>query len=255
MIRLVDYPLLALPVSIATLWLSVWVGGAIFERWRSVHNDVREEYGVVLTATLTLLALVIGFTFSMAASRYDQRKGFEEAEANAIGTEYVRADLLPAVDAKQVQALLKAYVDQRVLFYVTRNEQKLDAINTQTALLQANLWKAAGTGGMAQPGPLTALAVSGMNDVLNSQGYTQAAWWNRVPVAAWCLLVAIAISGSILLGYRPRRSKVEAIFRLILPVIVSISFAVIADIDSPRGGVIKVEPQNLVSLSEYMRKN
>ena len=54
---------------------------------------------MVETATLTLLGLIIGFSFSMAITRYDLRKNYEEAEANAIGTEYVRAGLLPAADA------------------------------------------------------------------------------------------------------------------------------------------------------------
>ena len=65
----------------------------------SLREEERADFGVVLSATLTLLGLLIGFSFSMAVSRYDQRKNLEEAEANAIGTEYVRADLLPTGDA------------------------------------------------------------------------------------------------------------------------------------------------------------
>jgi hypothetical protein len=65
-------------------------------------DDALENFRVVQGAVLTLLALIIGFTFSMAIGRYDQRKNLEEAEANAIGTEYVRADLLPAADAAKV---------------------------------------------------------------------------------------------------------------------------------------------------------
>jgi hypothetical protein len=56
---------------------------------------------------LTLLGLIIGFSFSMAVNRYDQRKPYEQAEANAIGTEYVRADLLPVADAAKVHTLLR----------------------------------------------------------------------------------------------------------------------------------------------------
>ena len=58
----------------------------------------------------------------MAIERYDQRKNYEEAEANAIGTEYVRADLLPAGETAKVQALLRDYLDQRILFYKARDE-------------------------------------------------------------------------------------------------------------------------------------
>jgi hypothetical protein len=92
-----------------------------------------------------------------------------------------------------------------------------------------------------------ALAVSGMNDVLNSQGYTQAAWWNRIPVVAWWLMAAIAIGCNLLIGYGAHRTN--GLLFLVLPLAVSVSFFLIADIDSPRAGVIRVHPQNLISLS------
>jgi hypothetical protein len=179
------YPLLVFVVSFAVLWLSTQIGAGVLRRWRKLEQDAREDFGVILAATLTLLGLIIGFSFSMATSRYDQRKNLEEAEANAIGTEYVRAYLLPAADAAKVRALLKNYLDQRVLFYTTRDDQQLRQIDARTAQLQADLWSAVLAPAVAQPNPVVALALSGMNDVLNSQGYTQAAWWNRIPVAAW----------------------------------------------------------------------
>ena len=89
-------------------------------RW-TLKDDEHEFFSVVQAATLTLLGLIIGFSFSMAISRYDQRKNYEEAEANAIGTEYVRADLLPAGDAAAVRAKLRKYPDLRIEFYRTRN--------------------------------------------------------------------------------------------------------------------------------------
>ena len=98
--------------------------------------------------------------------------------------------------------------------------------------------------------PVVALAVSGMNDVLNSQGYTQAAWWNRIPVAAWVLMAAVAIGCNLLLGYIAHRTN-RRLF-LIAPVAVSFSFFLIAEIDSPRWGVIRVAPHNLISLSQAL---
>ena len=106
---------------------------------------------------------------------------------------------------------------------------------------------------VAQPSPLIALAVSGMNDVLNSQGYTQAAWWNRIPVAAWGLMGLIAICSNLLVGYGARKPKEEVRMLLILPLIVAVAFFLIADIDSPRGGLIHVVPQNLISLAQSLR--
>src|SRR6266550_3493619 len=245
----IDYPPLVFVVSFFVLWLSTRIGVGLLKK-RNLEHDVREDFGVILAATLTLLGLIIGFSFSMATSRYDQRKNLGEAEANAIGTEYVRADLLPVADAVKVRTLLKNYLDRRILFYKARDEQQVRQIDARTAQLQTDLWSAVLAPATAQPNPVVALAVSGMNDVLNSQGYTQAAWWNRIPVAAWGLMAAIAICSNLLLGYGARSAKAGRILHLVLPLVVSISFFLIADIDSPRRGVILLNPQNLISLSE-----
>jgi hypothetical protein len=101
--NLTDYPLLVFALALFGLWLSARIGSSFLKRQRKLEEDVREDFGVILTATLTLLGLIIGFSFSMAISRYDQRKNYEEAEANAIGTEYLRADLLPEADAARVR--------------------------------------------------------------------------------------------------------------------------------------------------------
>ena len=204
------------------------------------------DFSVVLGATLTLLGLIIGFSYSMATARYDLRKTYEEAEANAIGTEYVRADLLGPAEAPQVRGLLRQYTDLRIRFYVTRDKDELTQINLQTEQLQNQLWTAASQPAMAQPTPVRALAVAGMNDVLNSQGYTQAAWWNRIPTGAWCLMFGIALFSNVLVGYGARKVRVKLF--MMLPLVVAVSFFLIADIDSPRRGVIRVHPQNLESL-------
>jgi hypothetical protein len=248
-----NYPLLIFIASFFLLWLAAWVGFAVLRRRKHLEDEVREEFGVVQAATLTLLGLIIGFSFSMAVGRYDQRKNFEEAEANAIGTELARADLLPPVDAKKVRALLSNYLDQRILFYTTRNEQQLREVNDRTAQLQNELWAAVQGPALAQPNPVVALAVSGMNDVLNSQGYTQAAWWNRIPLAAWGLMALIAISCNLMVGYGARNNKGGGVLLIVLPLVVSIAFLLIADIDSPRGGFIHVSPQNLLSLAASLR--
>src|SRR5690349_17786410 len=192
-----EYPPLIFVASFVVLWASTRVGTRM--RQQNLDQDVREDFGVILAATLTLLGLIIGFSFSMATSRYDQRKNLEEAEANAIGTEYVRADLLAPAEAVKVRELIRTYLDQRILFYTVRDEGALRQIDARTAQLQTELWSSILAPASARPTPVVALAVSGMNDVLNSQGYTQAAWWNRIPVGAWTLMAAIAIFSNLLL--------------------------------------------------------
>jgi hypothetical protein len=241
-----NYPVLIFVISFLLLWFAAWAGGKVSERRHGLSEEMRPDFGVILAASLTLLGLIIGFTFSMATSRYELRKSYEEAEANAIGTEYVRADLLQSAEASEVRGLLRQYTDLRIQFYNIPNWDGLTEINRQTTQIQNRLWVVASQSAMAQPTAVTALAVAGMNDVLNSQGYTQAAWWNRIPVGAWCLMFAIAVICNFLLGYGARRMRMWLF--MILPLLVAISFFLIADIDSPRGGVIRVHPQNLESL-------
>ncbi len=247
-----QYPLLVFAISFIALWLSAWVGWWFRRRRGTLDAELREDFGFILAATLTLLGLIIGFSFSMATSRYDQRKNYEEAEANAIGTEYVRADLLPDADAARLQALLRNYLDERVLFYTAGDGPELRQIDDRTAQLQKKLWSAVCAPAAAQPTQIVALVVSGMNDVLNSQGYTQAGYWNQIPTGAWVLMAAIGIGCNLLVGYGSQSTKAGFKLLPILPLIVSIAFMLIADIDSPRHGVIRVRPQNLISLAESL---
>lgn len=248
--NITHYPLLIFIVSFIALWLAALLGRFVLRGRQKPDKDLREDFGILLAASLTLLGLIIGFSFSMATNRYDQRKNFEEGEANAIGTEYVRADLLPGTAADAVRSLLRNYLDQRIEFYLAHSEEEILQIRNHTAGLQAGLWSAVLPVAAAQPTPITALAVSGMNDVLNAQGYAQAMFWNRIPLAAWCLIGAIAFGCNLLVGYGSR--SVTAGFRLlpILPLLVATALMFIADIDAPRHGIIRVKPQNLISLAE-----
>jgi hypothetical protein len=245
-----DFPLLVFVLSLIFLWLSAQMGGFVHKRLRPLNEEDHADLATVLTATLTLLGLIIAFSFSMAVSRYDQRKNYEAEEANAIGTEYVRAALLPATHAERVRDLLRQYLHQRIRFYETRNQRQLEHVDRDTAALEAELWSAVQSAAAVEPTPVVALATQGMNDVLNTRGYTQAAWWNRIPTAAWGLMAAIAMFCNLLIGYGAHRRGI--ILFLVLPLALSISFFLISDIDSPRGGVIRVSPQNLESLAQSL---
>jgi hypothetical protein len=247
-----NHPGLVLALTFLALYLAALSGAFISKRRPALKEGEQESFNLVLTSTLTLLALLIGFRFSMAISRYDQRKIYEEDEANAIGTEYLRTDLLPPIAAENVRKLLITYLNQRILFYETRDGSQLQKIDAETTRLQTDLWSAVRVPAVNAPSPVMALAVSGMNDVLNSQGYTQAAWWNRIPRGAWGLMAVISILSNVLIGYGIHQKGSKNALLLILPLIFSISFFLISDIDSPRGGIIRVYPQNLVSLVQSL---
>jgi len=251
--RITNLPFLVFLLSFATLWLAAEIGAYLRGRLRLQEEDHHKDFDVILAAALTLLGLIIAFSFSMVISRYDQRKNYEENEANAIGTEYLRAKLLSDAQAMKVRELLKNYLEERILFYQATSEEELKSINNQTTQLQNALWSIVEGTADEQRTPTTALVVSRMNDVLNAQGYTQAAWWNRLPTAAWLLLASIAMFCNTLIGYGARRRNTAVL--VILPLLISISFFLIADIDSPRRGPIRVVPENLLSLRQSLPAN
>ena len=246
-----DSPMAVLAIALIAQAVAAYLGDFLRKRAHSFKQGERHDFNIVQAATLTLLALIIGFSFSMAVSRYDQRKALEEAEANAIGTEYLRADLMPGDSGSRVRELLRQYLDLRVAFYEDGSARRVAEIGQQTARVQGELWSAMRAGADSQPTPPMALVLSGMNDVINAQGYTQAAWWNRIPLGAWAMMALMAISCNLLVGYSERRKGELVLF--ILPFVISVAFFLIADLDSPRGGVIRVHPQNLLASSQFMK--
>ena len=127
-----DFPLLVFVTAFALTVLSTWFGDALRKRAGAPKEDGRNETGILLSAILTLLFLIIGFSFSMAINRYDLRKSCEQTEAIAIATMYSRADLLGPAHAAKAQTLLKRYLDQRILFYTTRRPGRVSEITADT---------------------------------------------------------------------------------------------------------------------------
>ena len=245
------FPLLLFLLSFIGLSLSVRLGMLLAKRLKILDDQgIREDFTVIQAATLTLMGILIGFSFSMSVSRYDQRKNFEEEESNAIGTEYLRLDLLQPADAATAKELLRQYLDQRIQFYSVRDSSRLAQITRESEKLQAGLWSTVRHGVEGQPTAIVALTVSGLNDALNSRGYTEAAWLNRIPVPAWALMVAVAVFASLLVGFGAH--KCSGLVILVLPFVTSVAFLLIADLDSPRGGMIHVLPENMKSLSQSL---
>lgn len=251
---LVAYPAVLFLVLFLLLVGAVAFGVYVLRRVAALPQEDREDFNMVQTATLTLLALLVGFCLSMAVGRYDQRKSLEEGEANAIGTEYARADLIDAAMGAKIKAGLVRYTELRLADFQTRNRQELERIGRDTAALQAGLWQLASQVAKEQPTPIGALVVAGMNDVLNSQDYSEAARINHIPLGAWFLMILIALFGCVMQGYGTKGRLRRGLLITILPVTVALSLALIADIDSPRGGIIRVQPQDLFRLHQSLSK-
>lgn len=239
------HPLALFAIALIAQWLAAYLGHALRKRREEAQGAERADLGAILRANLTLLALLIGFAFAMALSHYDERKNLEEAEATAMGTAYLRADLPPAGAAAQVRELLRRYADQRIRFYRERDPARLPQIRSETDRLDGELWSAVVGQATAAATPITALAVSGMNDVVNARARTEAAWRRHVPVTVWWLIGLVALAGNLLLGVSEKRRS--AAILIVLPLVISVPLFLIADLDSARAGLIRVVPVDLMA--------
>src|ERR1700743_1140661 len=136
---LTHYPIVLCSLTFLMLSLIAMAGAWMRGRFPTSDEGQNEHLGIIVAATLTLLGLIVGFSFSVAANRYDQRKNFEEQEADAIGTEILRTDFLPSSDAANVHKLLHDYIQARVALYINSDDQDLAQLNGRTAQLQAAL--------------------------------------------------------------------------------------------------------------------
>jgi hypothetical protein len=239
-------------VTFLALALAAWFAATRCGSLRQEAVKLNREFEVVQGATLTLLGLIVGFTFSMALDRYEQRKSLESAESAAISTAWLRADLLPAEDRQKVRALLLRYVDSRVAYFDTRMPSRTRAALADSRQLQAELWAAVTTHAKANPTSLTALAVAGIGEVVTSAGDSEASWNNRIPGTAWLLMAAMAVFATLLVGIGLDEGHGFSRMLLVLPLVIATAFFLIADVESPRMGIIRVVPENLMTLSHTL---
>ena len=251
MTEILRHPVTVFVLTLVILWFSVYVGSYLTAKVAPVTEEERKDLDLIIGASLTLLALIVGFSFAMAVSRYDERKLYEENEANAIATEYSRMNLLPPADAAKGRQLLTEYLNQRVLFYTISDPQQLDAVRTETGKLGDQLLSTVQGAAANQPTVPVSLAVYGLDDVMNRARSTQAEFWNRIPDGAWLLMFGLSIICCALTGHGARRKGLLPF--VVLPLLLAIAFFLIADIDTPRHGVIRVDPENLIELAQTLQ--
>ncbi len=251
MIWLVDHPLLFFVVTLIVFLGCTRAGALSRLHGHKLTSAERGEFDLVRNAIFTLLGLMIGFAISMAVTRYDLRKNLEEAEANAIGTEYLRLDFMPADTASEARALLRTYVDERVAFYALMDPDALAKNALETANTMTALWAAISPEAKASQTAVTALVASGMNDVLNSYGYTVAEWRNRLPVEVWMLLIVVAGCCNFLIGFGAE--QLSSATHAILPLTASLAILLIADVEGPHNGFVRVHPINLIDAGVSIR--
>ena len=243
-----DYSLLTIfAVSLAVILATSELG-----RWLGTRATLRgaDSVSTLESAILGLLALMIGFTFAMALSRFEARRDAVVAEANAIGTTALRARLLPVPHNSEALKLLREYVQLRV--DVTRRPptpQELDAVISRSNVIQEALWQqvkaiAAKDNAMVPTG----VFIQSLNEMIDNQEKRLAALHNRLPLIILIALYGVSVVAVGFAGYasglQARHSRLPV---YITGILVAAMVLLIQDLDRPGAGFIRVSQQPMMN--------
>jgi hypothetical protein len=216
------------------------------------NSEVKALTGSIQASILGLLALLLGFTFSMSMQRYDSRNMALIEEANAIGTAMLRVQLLPEEFRSDADSLFRAYVRARLAMSTIDLTQVEDrrARQADIAVLQNALWDLAVAAANEDPRPVTTGAfIVSLNEVIDAQGKRNALLQMHVPEVVLVLLFIVFISSGGNMGYSAGLSgeRLGAPIVLVSLLITLIVFIII-DLDRPKRGMIQVNQGALTEL-------
>jgi hypothetical protein len=247
---------LVFAIAAALLLASAEFGFRSGLRLHRTKDEARKgQIGGIQGAMLGLLALLLGFTFAMAAGRYESRRSLVLQEANAIGTTYLRASLLPEAHKAAVESLLRRYVDVRLeFFYAGEDKARQAAAEQAAAQLQRELWAHAVTAGKEAPTPLIPSFINALNETIDLDATRMNALRTHVPGAVWLLLLAVACAGCCAGGYGAGATGARSAFTIVvLPMLIAVAITLIADLDRPRGGLIGISQQPLLDAKQSLQ--
>ena len=225
---------------------------------RAHSNDsTRSHLTVLQTALLGLLALLLGFNFAMASSRFEARKTLIQDEVTVIGSTYLRAKLLPSDLRGKVTALLKDYVSARIEFMrAGTDEKRLKAASESSRTIEDQLWNlAAAAEAQGEATAAMNLVIQSLTDVYNVNEKRRAEQDDHVPATVINLLLVVAIGAlgfiaySYGLGHR-RRHGSTAVFAILIAMV----FTITLDLDQPRSGFIRVGEESMLRLQEDLNR-
>lgn len=254
----IDGLLLSLTLLVMLL-IATAAGFRLGSRNASVTDEVsRSQYSNIQGAVLGLLALLLAFTFAMTVSRFDIRKNLVLEEADAIGTAFLRSQLLPVPYNAEVPILLRHYVDVRLEFYNAGIDKKrLNAATEQTDLLHKQLWSQANAAAKVDTRAVTTgLFIQSLNEMIDLHEKRFTAMRNHVPESVILLLFIVATLSLGLTGYGFGLAGKRHFFvtTTVAILIVAVIYLII-DLDRPRRGLIKVSQQSMIDIQESMQKN
>ncbi len=235
--------ILLLVVIFSTLIMSAYVGRFIY---KSNVKVTTAEPVVITGATLTLSGLLIGFVFSVSLSGYSARGQAEVNEAQMAGSAIQYSSLLPDAMQKKVQPLLRKYVNDRIHFFREENDASGRGWDRETQESQQQLWRIVLPDKGHDLTPALSSVLKAYNALMTSRQKTNAVWKRQVPDAAWIVLLLFAMSACFLTGHQ---EHAHPGYLLVLPLLTSMVLFVIAEIDIPGQGMIRVTPDDLEQVS------
>ncbi|HEV7781354.1 MAG TPA: hypothetical protein VGO58_08810 [Chitinophagaceae bacterium] len=244
---------------LALIFLS-YLAGAWLGNYQKRHNPDAKAKGVgpLEGALLGLLALLLSFTFSMSASRFDNRNSLITDEANAIGTVLLRTDLYPDSSRVLFRKDLKQYVETRIAYYNAGNDRSLiDKTLREATIISTRIWERAGQLSRASSATVPhSLMVPALNDMIDLVNSRDAARQAKVPDSIFWLLILLTILGSLVIGYSKQEKKNDWIVLTIYSLMTVLTVYTIIDLDRPRQGIIKTDTahRKIVELRELFKE-
>jgi hypothetical protein len=215
----------------------------------------RDPSILVEGSAFTVLALLLGFSFSLALGRYDARRSALLREANAISIATMRAQLLDGKTATNERSDLLAYIDERLVYArADADPQQRQTAEVKSVELQRHMWDLATQAAQRDPhSTLIPLFIASLNDTVALSREEAAILNSHIPdaVVFWLLLIALITSTMLGFGYG-REGKRAVIFKAIFAVMVALVFGLVLDLDRPQRGLIRVSLAPLESAQQLM---
>jgi hypothetical protein len=235
--------LFAIGLFVGMILLLEWGRQIGQRRSRKDEEGARAGLGAVEGAVFALLGLLIAFTFSGAAARFDTRRELIVQEANAIGTAWLRLDLLPATAQPELRGLFRQYLDLRLEAYRQSSDvpaalATLDKANA----LQGTIWGRAMAACQPPVSPAVAQVIPALNEMFDIASTRTAALRMHPPAVIFVLLGVLALTSSLLAGYAMAGGKSRSWIHVIgFALIMATTIYVILDLEFPRLGMIRVD--------------
>jgi hypothetical protein len=225
--------------------------GCFLRHHRGGKGDDKEGEAFAMTSVLGLLALLIGFTFSIALSRYESRRELVVKEANAIGTTWLRMQLLDSEDRARMEDLLRRYVDARVAFGNAAGPADEMQQYERTVLLQDELWTSLiAVTAPFRDSPRASLLIATTNESIDLAAERFSSRQAHIPARIMRMLLMFAWLGAGLVGYeRGRQRKTTTLLFLLL----TLAATLVVDLDRPSTGLVNVPQDPMIDLRASMR--